>query len=206
MTHSKRWLKEHHTDYYVQKSQQDGYPSRSAYKLLEIQEKDRIIKPGMTVVDLGAAPGGWSVVARQLVGKKGHVYALDRLEMAQIEGVTFIQGDFNEQQVYDHLMLLLDGMPIDVVLSDMAPNLSGQRSIDQPRSMQLSELAWEFAQHVLHPGGTLLVKVFHGAGFDDLIADIKKQFKTIKIRKPKSSRARSSEVYVLGKDFLGYNK
>ena len=194
---SKQWLKRHVNDPYVQQAVASGYPSRAAFKLLEIQEKDKILKQSMRVVDLGAAPGGWSMVAKQLVGRNGQVVALDILSMDSIAGVEFIQGDFTEQMVYDQLVELLDGQQVDVVLSDMAPNLSGNKTIDQPRSMYLIDLAVEFAEQVLAPGGTLLMKVFHGEGFDALIKQLREQYKTVKTRKPEASRASSREVYVL---------
>lgn len=205
MSQSKRWLREHRTDYYVKKSQQEGYPSRAAYKLLEIQQKDQLIKPGMVVIDLGAAPGGWSKVARELVGERGKVIALDLLPMEPISGVTFLQGDFNDDNILQKLFSVLENQPVDLVISDMAPNISGQKSIDQPRTMHLVELAWDFARKVLKEGGSFLVKVFQGQGVDAFILELRKEFKTVKIRKPKSSRARSREVYILGRDFLGYN-
>lgn len=201
---SKRWLKEHFSDQYVKKAQATGYVSRAAFKLQAIQEKDKLITPGMTVVDLGAAPGGWSQVARELVGEKGKVIALDILPMEPISGVTFIQGDFREQSVLDELLQEAGEHGVDVVISDMAPNLSGQKSIDQPRSMYLLELAWDCARQILRPGGHFLAKVFQGEGVDTFIKDIRSNFKTVKSRKPDASRARSREFYILGKGFLGY--
>lgn len=203
---SKRWLKEHFSDQYVKQAQAKGYVSRAAYKLIALQEKDHIFKPGMTVVDLGAAPGGWSQVARQLVGDRGRVIALDLLPMEPISGVTFIQGDFREQTVLDVLLKTLGDQKADVVISDMAPNLSGQKSIDQPRSMYLVELAWECAQQILRPGGHFLVKIFQGEGVDRFLQDMKLHFETVKSRKPGASRARSREFYLLNKGFLGYTE
>lgn len=209
MSGSKRWLREHFSDEYVKKSKDEGYPSRAAYKLLEIQQKDRLIKPGMIVVDLGAAPGGWSMVAAELVGEKGAVIALDILPMAPQAGVEFIQGDFTEQETLDNLLKLVaerskKGL-VDLVISDIAPNITGQKSVDQPRALHLVELAYDCAERILKPGGSFLAKIFQGAGVDDFINSLKSQFKDVKIRKPKSSRARSSEVYVRACEFLGYN-
>lgn len=201
---SKRWLKEHFDDQYVKRAQAKGYLSRAAYKLLAIQEKDKLITPGMVVVDLGAAPGGWSQVAMELVGDKGKVIALDILPMEPISGVTFIQGDFREQTVLDQLFDAVGDRQVDVVISDMAPNLSGQKSIDQPRSMYLIELAWDCAKQVLRPGGHFLAKVFQGEGVDNFIKDLRLNFDTVKSRKPDASRARSREFYILGKGYLGY--
>lgn len=201
MIQSKRWIERHLSDPYVKKANQEGYPSRAAYKLLEMQEKDRFITPGMNIVDLGAAPGGWSMVAKQLVGRKGQVFALDCLPMKPIEGVCFIQGDFNDADVLAELLTRIDELPIDVVMSDMAPNITGMNIIDQPRSIHLVELALESAKQILKPGGTFLAKVFQGPDIDKLIAEIKKQFRQVKIRKPKASRSKSREVYVLARGF-----
>ncbi len=203
MGDSKRWLREHFDDVYVKRAQKEGYPSRAAYKLLEIQDKDHLLKPGMIVVDLGAAPGGWSLVAKRLVGSGGRVIALDILLMQVPEGVEFICGDFTGKDVYNQLVSLIGEKRVDVVLSDLAPNMSGQKSIDQPRSLYLVELAWDFAKNNLAPGGTFLAKVFQGSGVEDLIRDLRKSFKQVKLRKPKASRARSPEVYIVGKFFLG---
>lgn len=199
---SKRWIKEHISDHYVKQAQASGYPSRAAFKLLEIQKKDHIIKPGMAVVDLGAAPGGWAMVATEIVGPKGKVFAMDLLPMKPIAGVTFIQGDFNDQAVYDKLMTLIGNQAVDLVISDMAPNITGNKSIDQPRIVQLVELAWHFAAEVLKPGGDFLAKIFQGEGVDSLVAELKQHFKVVKIRKPKASRPRSREIYILCR---GYN-
>jgi len=210
MSDSKRWLQEHFRDPYVKKAQKEGYLSRAAYKLLEIQEKDRILRTGMVVVDLGAAPGGWSQVAGEIVGKNGCIIAVDLLPMTPIAGVEFIQGDFNDPEIYSLLLQTVrerkgDEM-VDLVLSDMAPNLSGQKTIDQARSLHLVELAWHCALNILKPGGSLLFKIFQGPGVDDLFKELRTHFKNVKIRKPKSSRARSSEVYILANGFLRYNK
>ena len=198
---SNQWMQEHFDDEYVKKARAMGYRSRSTFKLVEIQEKDKIIKPGMNVIDLGAAPGGWSDYARKIVGKKNKVIALDLLEIEPIEGVDFIQGDFRENDVLDELYRVLEGAPVDLVMSDMAPNISGNKEMDQPRSIYLAELALDTAQTVLNKGGTFLIKMFQGAGFDEYKRDVTKSFSSIVIRKPKSSRARSNEVYILAKGF-----
>ncbi len=196
---SGRWLNEHFQDEYVKKSQEMGFRSRAVFKLMEIQDKDRIIKPGMHVVDLGAAPGGWSQYARQKVGKKGAVIALDILDMEPLEGVAFIKGDFREQAVFDQLNSVLSGEPIDLVISDMAPNMSGNRNVDQAGAMYLAELAFDTAQALLKPGGDFLVKVFQGEGCDQLQREMRKKFREVRTRKPKASRARSREVYLLAR-------
>ena len=200
---SKQWLKEHFDDEYVRKSQEDGLRSRASYKLLEIQEKDKLIERGMTVVDLGAAPGGWSQVAADLVGDKGRVIASDILPIDFIARVEFLQGDFTEQAVLDQLLGMLPEGGADLVMSDMAPNMSGMRDIDQPRMMYLAELALDLARSVLRPGAYFLVKVFHGEGLREFEAQLKADFASIKVRKPKASRARSSEVYLLAAGFKG---
>jgi 23S rRNA (uridine2552-2'-O)-methyltransferase len=196
---SQRWLREHFSDPYVKQAQLLGYRSRAVFKLKEIQERDKIFRPGMTVVDLGAAPGGWSQVVTKLVGRKGRVIALDILPMEPIEGVEFILGDFNEEALLDELLASLDGARVDWVLSDMAPNLSGIDSVDQPRSIALAELALDFANTVLGDGGGFLVKVFQGDGFDPFLVALRQNFKKVIIRKPKASRDRSREVYILAK-------
>ena len=198
---SKAWLKEHRDDPYVQQAQREGFRSRACYKLLEIQEKDRLIRPGMTVVDLGAAPGGWSQVAAQSVGHNGTVIASDILPMDSLAGVEFIEGDFTEDAVFDALLASLGDTPADVVISDMAPNMSGMSAVDQPRSMYLVELALDLARRVLAPGGAFVSKVFHGEGFDDLVRDARTSFDTVQARKPKASRPRSREVYLVAKGF-----
>ncbi|MCW8929080.1 MAG: 23S rRNA (uridine(2552)-2'-O)-methyltransferase RlmE [Gammaproteobacteria bacterium] len=200
---SSEWLQEHFKDQYVLKSQQDGYRSRAAYKLLQIQEKDRLIKPGMNVVDLGSAPGGWSQVARQFVGTKGNVVALDILPMDQLAHVEFIQGDFQEDAVLEELLKVLNNKPVDLVISDMAPNVTGVKAVDQPKSMYLLELAIDLADQVLKPQGALLMKVFQGEGFQPLLAELRKRYQKVITRKPDASRARSSEVYLLAKGFKG---
>ena len=206
MTQDKRWLARHRKDIYFQKAKQQGYPSRSAYKLLSIQEKDHIIKPGICVLDLGASPGGWSRVARDLVGEKGRVIAIDILPLQPMAGVEFIQGDFNESAVFDKLLAALGGLKADLVISDMSPNMSGMKEIDQPRSLHLVELAWDCTKTALKPGGSFLTKIFQGSGVDALFADLRKHFKQVKYRKPSASRSESSEVYILASEFLGYNE
>lgn len=198
---SRRWLDEHHSDHWVQQAQKAGYRSRAAFKLLEIQQKDRLIRPGMTVVDLGAAPGGWCQVAAELVGEGGAVFALDILPMEPLPGVTFIEGDFTDEGPLGALLQALNGRPVDLVLSDMAPNLSGVRVVDQPRAMYLAELALDFAGQVLKPGGDFLTKVFHGEGLDDYRRDLQRQFNKLVTRKPRASRARSRESYLLARGY-----
>ncbi len=194
---SHQWIKRHVNDEYVKRSQVDGYRSRASYKLLEIQERDHLIKPGQVIVDLGAAPGGWSQVAVKLVGRKGRVLATDLLEMDPIQNVDFVQGDFREQAVVDRMINLLNGRKLDLVISDIAPNISGMAAVDQPRSMYLSELALDFARQQLRSGGGLVVKVFQGQGFDDFIRDARTGFSRIVTRKPKASRPKSREVYMV---------
>ena len=198
---SKRWLKEHFDDKYVQQAQAEGYRSRAAYKLLEIQEKDQLFKPGMTVVDLGAAPGGWTQVAARLVGDHGFVLASDILPMDPVPGVSFVEGDFREDDVYQAIIEALDGRPVDLVISDMAPNMSGMKSVDQPRAMYLVELALDMVDQVLAPGGNFLVKVFQGEGFQEYRQALQERFTTLLTRKPEASRARSKELYLLALDY-----
>ena len=195
---SRAWMREHLDDFYVKKAQKEGYRARAAYKLLEIQEKYGIIKPGMTVVDLGAAPGSWSQIAGKLVGSKGLVIASDILEMDALPDVTFLQGDFREQEVFDKLLNILDGRTVDVVISDMAPNTSGNKAVDQPRQIYLCELAIDFAQKVLGPNGQFVVKVFQGIGFDEYRKQVVDTFDVLKTAKPAASRARSKEVFLIG--------
>lgn len=198
---SAKWLQEHFDDRYVKQAQKEGYRSRASYKLLELQEKDRLIKQGMTVLDLGAAPGGWSQVAVNLVGHKGRVIASDILAMDGLAGVTFIEGDFTEQVVFDRILTELAGQKADVVISDMAPNMSGTPAVDQPRAMELVELAVDMARQVLKPGGVLVSKLFQGEGFDVLVAQIRKEYQSVKVRKPPASRSRSREVYLVASGF-----
>jgi 23S rRNA (uridine2552-2'-O)-methyltransferase len=190
-------MQRHVNDEYVQRAQRDGYRSRASYKLLELQDKDKILKPGQIVVDLGAAPGGWSQVAAAIVGDKGKVLAMDILEMDGIHGVDFLQGDFREQSVLEALTKLLEGRAVDLVISDLAPNTSGVRAVDQPRSMYLCELALDFARNTLRPGGGFVTKIFQGEGFDEYIRDVRSSFTRVVTRKPKSSRPKSREVYVV---------
>lgn len=192
---SRAWMKEHIDDFYVQKAQKEGYRARAAYKLLEINEKTGLIKKGMTVVDLGSAPGSWSQVAGQLVGDAGTLIASDILPMDTLENVTFIQGDFREEAVFNQIMNEVGGRAVDVVLSDMAPNTSGMAAVDQPRMMYLCELAVDFALKVLPVGGTLIMKVFQGEGSQELRAQMQKQFSKIKSIKPAASRPRSKEMF-----------
>ena len=198
---SQRWLKEHFNDIFVQKAQQEGYRSRAVYKLMEIQEKDRLIRPGMVVVELGAAPGGWSQYVAQCLGGRGRMIALDILPMDALADVTFIQGDFREQAVLDALYAELGDSAVNLVISDMAPNTSGVRSVDQAKSMYLVELALDFAQSRLATRGDFLTKIFHGPGFDTLLRSLKSQFLTVQTRKPEASRARSQETYLLARGF-----
>ncbi len=191
----------HINDFYVKEAQRLGYASRAAFKILEIQKKDKIFKPGMTVIDLGAAPGGWSQVALECIGRNGRVIAVDLLEMDEFSNMTFIQGDFNDEIILEKIKLILEEKKADIVISDMAPNLSGQSSIDQPRSMHLLELALDCARQFLKPRGCFLFKAFQGAGLDEFVQDLKHDFKTVKYRKPEASRSESKERYVLAIDF-----
>lgn len=200
---SSRWLQEHFDDPYVKKAQQEGYRSRAAYKLIEIQEKDRILRPGMTVLDLGAAPGGWSQVAERFVGDDGIVIASDILPMDPLPGVTFVEGDFREEDVFNQLLDIIGDRGVDLVISDMAPNMSGTKAVDQPRAMFLVELALDMATRVLRPGGDFLVKVFQGEGFDALRKTTQQHFHRLQTRKPDASRSRSHETYWLARDFKG---
>jgi 23S rRNA (uridine2552-2'-O)-methyltransferase len=193
------WIKKHVNDAYVKKAQVDGYRSRASYKLLEIVEKDRLIRSGMTVVDLGSTPGGWSQVSARLVGHEGRVHALDILPMDAIAGVDFIQGDFTEENVFKELMTLIEKRPVDLVISDMAPNLSGNKAIDQPAMVYLADLALELAAKVLSSNGVFIAKLFQGQGFDVFVLDVRKLFSEVSIIKPDASRSRSREVYLMAK-------
>ena len=193
------WLKEHFDDYYVNKAKQEGWRSRAIYKLQEIDEKDHLFKPGMVVIDLGAAPGGWSQWTSHKVGSKGEVFALDILPVEPFAGVTFIQGDFQEDTVFQNLIDSLGGREVDLVMSDMAPNMSGNPGVDIPRAMYLVELSVDLADQVLKTGGDLLMKVFQGEGYDVLLKDLKQKYQTVLTRKPKASRPRSKEIYVLAR-------
>jgi 23S rRNA (uridine2552-2'-O)-methyltransferase len=194
---SSRWLREHFDDVYVKRAQAEGLRSRAVFKLEELVDRDRIIKPGMTVVDLGAAPGGWSQLARKRLGDTGRVIALDILPMQGLAGVDFMQGDFREESVLRELEQKLEGGKVDLVLSDMAPNMSGVALADQIRAMDLCELALDFSRHWLRPDGAFLVKLFQGAGFDEYLRSLRAEFSRVTMRKPKASRARSREVYAL---------
>jgi 23S rRNA (uridine2552-2'-O)-methyltransferase len=199
---SQRWLKEHFSDPYVKRAQADGMRSRAAYKLEELVERGKLLRPGMVVVDLGAAPGGWSQVLRQSLRDRrgldnGRVLALDILEMPPIAGVEFIHGDFREPEPLAALEALLGGAPVDLVLSDMAPNMTGVDTVDQARALHLAELARDFASEHLKPGGDFLIKLFQGEGFDAYVADLRKRYTKLVIRKPAASRRRSNEVYAL---------
>jgi 23S rRNA (uridine2552-2'-O)-methyltransferase len=199
----KDWIKEHVADAYVKRARTEGRRSRAAYKLEEIAGRDRLLAPGQTVVDLGAAPGGWSQVAAGRVGPRGRVIAVDLLEMPSVAGVTFLQGDFRDAAVAEELARALAGQKVDLVLSDMAPNLSGIASSDQARMLELAELALEFSLKHLKPQGNFLVKVFQGAGFEPFLKTVRSRFTSVSVRKPEASRSRSSEVYLLGKGLRG---
>jgi len=196
---SKQWLQEHFDDQWVKKARDAGYRSRASFKLLEIHQKDKLLKPGMTVVDLGSAPGGWAQIASRLVKPGGKVVASDILDMEPVEGVHFIQGDFTEEECFNQILAVLEGKPVDLVISDMAPNLSGMNDIDQPKAMYLVDLAVDFADRTLREGGVLLMKVFQGEGFNELLQRLRQEYESVASRKPVASRARSREVYLLAK-------
>lgn len=198
---SGRWLAEHHSDQYVKRARDQGYRSRAVFKLKEMDEKYRLLRPGMTVVDLGAAPGGWSQFAAERLGASGRIIALDVLAMEGLPNVVFIQGDFREETVLDRLSAELQGPNVDLLLSDMAPNMSGLRSVDLTRAMYLCELALETARKILKPGGSLVMKTFMGAGFDALARAVRDDFVRVAIRKPKASRSRSAETYIVATGF-----
>ena len=202
---SQNWLREHFNDPYVKMAQKDGYRARASYKLLEIQEKDRILRPGNTVIDLGAAPGGWSQVTSRVLGDKGRLIASDILEMDSIPDVTFIQGDFTEESVLAQILEAVGNHPVDLVISDMAPNMSGVKLADQARAMYLCELALDLAGQVLRPGGDFLIKIFQGEGFDVYHKQVRTMFDKVQMRKPLSSRDRSREQYLLARGFRGNN-
>lgn len=195
---SKAWMQEHLNDEFVKRAQKEGYRARAAYKLIEIDDKDKLIKPGMTVVDLGATPGSWCQVVVQRLKGQGKIIALDILDMQPIPGVQFIQGDFREETVLKQLEAAIENKLVDLVIADMAPNISGVKDVDQAGAMYLTELALDFCKHWLKPGGNFLVKVFVGSGFDELVKQMRTQFDKVVTRKPKASRDRSSEVYLLG--------
>ncbi len=194
---SERWLKEHAADAYVKRAKQEGFRSRAAFKLEELDAAERLLKPGMVVVDLGAAPGGWSQYTAKVLNGKGLVFALDILPMDALTGVTFIEGDFREPGPLKALTDALGARPVDLVMSDMAPNMSGIDAVDQPRQLHLAELALEFSREVLRPGGVFLAKVFQGAGFDDYLRAVRGEFEKVRMKKPPASRARSAEMYLL---------
>ncbi|MGV6809787.1 MAG: 23S rRNA (uridine(2552)-2'-O)-methyltransferase RlmE [bacterium] len=198
---SHRWLKEHFDDAYVKKAQHEGYRSRAVYKLQEIQEKDRLIQKGSTIVDLGAAPGGWSQYVARILDNQGRIIASDILPIDPIAFVEFVQGDFREDDVFNELLTLIGNTPVDLVISDMAPNMSGTEAVDQPRSIYLCELALDMATRILKPNGKFLVKLFQGEGSEAFLREVRQHFKQVKIRKPKASRPRSREVYVLAQQF-----
>jgi len=194
---SSRWLQEHHQDEYVLKARAQGYRSRAVFKLAEIQQKDHVLKAGQLVLDLGAAPGGWSEYASTIIGDNGKIIALDLLPLEPIAGVTFLQGDFTEQETLDQLLALIGDRRCDLVLSDMAPNLSGMESVDQPKSIYLAELAFDLAENFLNSTGVFVVKLFQGAGSEELISSFRRRFRSVKLRKPDASRSRSSEIYAI---------
>jgi len=199
---SKRWLQEHFDDVYVKKAHAEGYRSRAVYKLKEVDDKESLLHPGMTVVDLGAAPGGWAQYVSEKLQGRGFIVALDVLAMDSLPDINFIQGDFRDDDVLQKLNNLIPERGVDLLLSDMAPNMSGSTAIDIPRAMYLVELAFDFAEKMLKPGGTMLIKIFHGSGFDDLVKQARASFEKVVIRKPSASRSRSKETYLLAK---GYN-
>jgi 23S rRNA (uridine2552-2'-O)-methyltransferase len=197
---SQRWLQEHFDDPYVARAQQEGYRSRAVYKLIELDRRDRLFQPGMRIVDLGAAPGGWSQYAAERVGRHGFVVASDILPMDPIPGVEIVSGDFREESVLAAILACLGDQPADLVISDMAPNLSGTGAVDQPRAMYLCELAADLALRILKPGGAFLVKVFQGEGSDEFLRQLRGRFRRVAVRKPEASRPRSREVYVLARE------
>jgi 23S rRNA (uridine2552-2'-O)-methyltransferase len=203
---SAQWLNEHETDEYVLRARREGYRSRASYKLLEIDEKFGLLRPGTIVVDLGAAPGGWTQIAVKKCGAKGFVVGLDLLDIEPLEGAVLIKGDFTEERVLRELTAVLQDRPVDLVISDMAPNLSGMKEIDQPGAIYLAELALEFACSTLKPGGALLMKRFEGSGIDEIRGEIRNNFKQLTNFKPKASRGKSREIYVLGRQFKGNRK
>ena len=200
---SSGWMQRHLTDQYVQQAQRDGYRSRASYKLLEIQARDRLIKPGMSVIDLGSAPGGWCQVIADIVGLKGRVVAVDLLEMDPVADVEFIQGDFTEDEILEQMLALFENSRVGLVVSDMAPNISGIKSSDTTKSIYLAELGLDLCQQLLEPGGAFLVKVFQGEGFDQFLKDMKVVFTKVATRKPKASRPKSREMYLLGTGYRG---
>jgi len=198
---SKRWLKRQAADPYVRRAQAEGWRSRAVFKLMEIDERESLLRPGITCLDLGAAPGSWSQLVAQKNKSQGRVIAMDLLEMDAIPGVDYIRGDFNDENIFNELMSRTGERTVDLVLSDMAPNITGMRSVDQPRAMGLAELALDLAKKVLKPNGTFVCKLFHGEGFDDYIRDVRGSFKTVKVRKPESSRPGSRETYLVARTY-----
>jgi 23S rRNA (uridine2552-2'-O)-methyltransferase len=198
---SARWLAEHANDEFVKRAAKEGWRSRAVFKLAQIQESERLLRPGIRCVDLGAAPGGWSQYAARIIGDGGRMVATDILPMSAIAGVEFVQGDFREESVLEQVLTCVGAEKVDLVLSDMAPNMAGIDAVDQPRSMYLAELAIEFADRVLAPGGDLLVKLFQGAGFEQIIRDARKRYARVATKKPKASRTRSPEIYLLARQF-----
>jgi 23S rRNA (uridine2552-2'-O)-methyltransferase len=198
---SARWLAEHASDEFVKRAKAEGWRSRAVFKLAEIQERERLLKPGIRCVDLGAAPGGWSQYAARIVGGSSRIVATDILPMDAIPGVEFVQGDFREESVLEQVLGAVGSEKVDLVLSDMAPNMAGIDAVDQPRSMYLAELALEFADRVLTPGGDALIKLFQGAGFDEIVRDARRRYGRVVTKKPKASRTRSPEIYLLARQF-----
>jgi 23S rRNA (uridine2552-2'-O)-methyltransferase len=198
---SARWLAEHASDEFVKRAKAEGWRSRAVFKLAEIQERERLLRPGIRCVDLGAAPGGWSQYAARIVGRSSRIVATDILPMDAIPGVEFVQGDFREESVLDQVLAAVGSDKVDLVLSDMAPNMAGIDAVDQPRSMHLAELALEFADRVLAPGGDALIKLFQGAGFDEIVREARRRYARVVTKKPKASRTRSSEIYLLARQF-----
>jgi 23S rRNA (uridine2552-2'-O)-methyltransferase len=198
---SARWLAEHASDEFVKRAKAEGWRSRAVFKLAEIQERERLLKPGIRCVDLGAAPGGWSQYAARIVGGSSRIVATDILPMDAIPGVEFVQGDFREEGVLEQVLAAVGSEKVDLVLSDMAPNMAGIDAVDQPRSMYLAELALEFADRVLTPGGDALIKLFQGAGFDEIVRDARRRYGRVVTKKPKASRTRSPEIYLLARQF-----
>lgn len=198
---SRRWLKRQAGDPYVKKARDEGWRSRAVFKLQEIQKRDHLLRPGMTVVDLGAAPGSWSQFAASIVGESGRVIAVDLLDMDPLPGVECIRGDFRDEKLLDTLVAATGDGGADLVLSDMAPNISGVRSVDQPRAMLLAELAMDLATRVLKPGGSFVCKLFHGEGFDDFVREVRRHFESVTVRKPASSRPGSRETYLVARTY-----
>jgi 23S rRNA (uridine2552-2'-O)-methyltransferase len=198
---SARWLAEHASDEFVKRAKAEGWRSRAVFKLAEIQQRERLLKPGIRCVDLGAAPGGWSQYAARIVGGSSRIVATDILPMDAIPGVEFVQGDFREESVLEQVMAAVGSEKVDLVLSDMAPNMAGIDAVDQPRSMYLAELALEFAERVLTPGGDALIKLFQGAGFDEIVREARRRYGRVVTKKPKASRTRSPEIYLLARQF-----